>query len=146
MTECDGCARALLVDLEKEDGGLALLRQLVPNITDGLARLSLLEADTSQTKVRAHSVLPLKTFSTGVYTSSISPPHRAAMFSVKTGRIHLHHYQLRVDGCSGAVRWLEPNVEQLEADIVLVGNDLTCQNNEVPVEKFGSQNMNMFQM
>ncbi|XP_027884785.1 laminin subunit alpha-3 [Xiphophorus couchianus] len=87
--KCDACARALLVDLQKEDGGLALLHQLVPNITDGLRRLSLLEADTSQTK-------------------------------------------LRVDGCSGAVRWLEPNVEQLEADIVLVGNDLTCQNNEMP--------------
>ncbi|XP_007550697.1 laminin subunit alpha-3 isoform X2 [Poecilia formosa] len=86
---CDGCACALLVDLEKEDGGVALLCQLVLNITAGLPGLSLLEADASQTK-------------------------------------------LRVDGYSGAVRWLDPNVEQLEADIALVGNDLTRQNNEMP--------------
>ncbi|XP_008405636.1 laminin subunit alpha-3 isoform X2 [Poecilia reticulata] len=86
---CDGCDCALLVDLEKEDSGLALLRQLVLNITAGLPELSLLEADASQTK-------------------------------------------LRVDEYSGAVRWVEPNVEQLEADIALVGNDLTRQNNEMP--------------
>lgn len=60
QTECDGCTYASLVDLEKLDDGLVLLKQQLQNISHGpasVSRLNKLDANTSKVKVSVDGVV-----------------------------------------------------------------------------------------